>query len=561
MTANLSSILGDISSRFFSVMIREIIFSAVLFILILALTIFLRNKSPLWHMGLWTLVLIRLVLPPGFTNPLVRDDVLNNVRIVKEVNAMLPGFNARDTHNSSSSAPSVSSTQNEKASNITGVPLWKIALFGIWLLGFLMTLTIHIKRYLYFRKVICNSTLLENDHTNETLAHWRKVFKIKRSVNIVYSQQCLSPFTIGVLKPVIYLPQRLLETDDKELLNSVISHEAVHIKHFDDLWIKLQNFIQSLYFFYPVVWYANDRIHIARECLRDTCVISQGEISPRIFGKGILSLLKMNLIGSDEIFHLPAFGSETKKVTYRLNNLKSNRIFIYQRMLIYLFLVCFGIYVVPIFGSIQSEGVLEDNSVGEVQIENIPRPDVPPEKSSLRAEDGNYLVSNSKEHAINNSDSADKFKTSPEKFEKETIESIKSINAKTALFEQKLPAPVKIPIEITKGEISDNDFKKENNTAFPIRLDGQYTPPRLTKRVKPIYPLKARQDHVEGTVILEATTNVCGRVIEVKVLRSIPKLDRAALEAVKQWIYEPMIINGRLRSVIFKVTVSFELER
>jgi periplasmic protein TonB len=78
--------------------------------------------------------------------------------------------------------------------------------------------------------------------------------------------------------------------------------------------------------------------------------------------------------------------------------------------------------------------------------------------------------------------------------------------------------------------------------------------------VAPLYPEIARQARVEGTVIIEATTDIYGRVIDVKVLRSIPLLDQAAIDAVRQWVYEPMIINGRPRPVIFTVTVTFQLK-
>jgi len=44
-----------------------------------------------------------------------------------------------------------------------------------------------------------------------------------------------------------------------------------------------------------------------------------------------------------------------------------------------------------------------------------------------------------------------------------------------------------------------------------------------------------------------------------RVLRSIPLLDEAALEAVRKWMYEPMVINGRPRGVVFTVTVQFVL--
>jgi TonB family protein len=93
----------------------------------------------------------------------------------------------------------------------------------------------------------------------------------------------------------------------------------------------------------------------------------------------------------------------------------------------------------------------------------------------------------------------------------------------------------------------------------PIRAVGEIKPPRCIKEVKPIYPEIARQARVEGLVILEATTDIYGRVQTVKVLKSIALLDQAAVDAVRQWLYEPMVINGRPFGVIFTVTVRFAL--
>lgn len=93
-----------------------------------------------------------------------------------------------------------------------------------------------------------------------------------------------------------------------------------------------------------------------------------------------------------------------------------------------------------------------------------------------------------------------------------------------------------------------------------VRAVGDVKPPRLVKRVEPAYPEIAREARVEGVVILEATTDIYGRVAAVRVLRSIPLLDAAAVDAVRQWIYEPLMINGRPRPVTFTVTVSFVLK-
>jgi TonB family protein len=94
----------------------------------------------------------------------------------------------------------------------------------------------------------------------------------------------------------------------------------------------------------------------------------------------------------------------------------------------------------------------------------------------------------------------------------------------------------------------------------PLRAIGEIKAPRLIKRVEPVYPEDARRARVEGVVILEATTDIYGRVMTVKVLRSIPMLDQAAIDAVRQWVYEPMVINGKPRSMIFTTTVTFQLD-
>jgi len=93
----------------------------------------------------------------------------------------------------------------------------------------------------------------------------------------------------------------------------------------------------------------------------------------------------------------------------------------------------------------------------------------------------------------------------------------------------------------------------------PVKAIGEIKPPELVKRVEPDYPPIAAEARVEGIVILEAMTDIYGRVKNVKVLRSIPLLDQAAMDAVRQWVYEPMIINGKPREVIFTVTVRFTL--
>lgn len=94
---------------------------------------------------------------------------------------------------------------------------------------------------------------------------------------------------------------------------------------------------------------------------------------------------------------------------------------------------------------------------------------------------------------------------------------------------------------------------------FEINNAMGASPPGILKQVSPVYPQLARLARVEGVVVVEATTDIYGRVAEVKVVRSIPLLDQAAVEAVSQFIFEPMVIDSKSRCVVFILTVKFQL--
>lgn len=92
-----------------------------------------------------------------------------------------------------------------------------------------------------------------------------------------------------------------------------------------------------------------------------------------------------------------------------------------------------------------------------------------------------------------------------------------------------------------------------------VRVGGEIAPPTLVHRVSPEYPQIAISAKKEGTVILEATVGTDGAVDEVRVLRSEPLLDRAAIEAVKQWRYQPLELNGTAHPFMLTVTITFNL--
>ena len=77
--------------------------------------------------------------------------------------------------------------------------------------------------------------------------------------------------------------------------------------------------------------------------------------------------------------------------------------------------------------------------------------------------------------------------------------------------------------------------------------------------VAPEYPQEAQDAKIQGVVILEATIAEDGSVKEVEVLRSIPELDGAAVDAVQQWRFEPTLMNGVAVPIKITTTVNFTL--
>jgi TonB family protein len=98
---------------------------------------------------------------------------------------------------------------------------------------------------------------------------------------------------------------------------------------------------------------------------------------------------------------------------------------------------------------------------------------------------------------------------------------------------------------------------RREKLAKAIRVGGQIRPPIKIKEVAPVYPAIAQSARVQGDVVIEATIDEEGKVADARVVKSVPLLDQAALDAVRQWEYQPSLLNGIPTAVVTMVTVKF----
>jgi periplasmic protein TonB len=90
-----------------------------------------------------------------------------------------------------------------------------------------------------------------------------------------------------------------------------------------------------------------------------------------------------------------------------------------------------------------------------------------------------------------------------------------------------------------------------------VRVGGLLKTPQLVRKVDPVFPDLARQARLSALIILEATVDATGHVREVTILRGAPIFDEPAMDAVRQWVYRPLLLNGVPTPFMLTVTVKF----
>jgi len=319
MAESILLILQKTSHSIVPFLLRESVYATVVFVVIFLLQWMLRKRSHFLHTGLWLLVFIRLVLPTDLSQPFSGRSLITqwiDSRMIQSLDGWMG-----EEHGDISSSNAMDKSHSIPATGWAEFDDQTI-LFILWMGGMVILSVLYLRRLNHFRRLIRSGVVGQQTHARDILIHWRQRFGIQRSVQLLTAPTSMSPFTSGILKPVILIPEPLLDFHHRSDLESVIAHELAHIKRLDDLWIKLQNIIQIMYFFHPIVWMAGSRLHVGRECACDSLVLSQGCIQREPYARGLLNMIKLNTLGPDCVTLIPSFSSERNKLFTRLKHMK-----------------------------------------------------------------------------------------------------------------------------------------------------------------------------------------------------------------------------------------------
>jgi len=145
--------------------------------------------------------------------------------------------------------------------------------------------------------------------------------QLETPIKVMSSPTRLEPGVFGVFRPVLLLPEGIFDRVTPEQLKSVIAHELCHVCHHDNVIAAIHMFVETVFWFHPLVWWIGRRMVEERERACDEEVLQLGR-EPRVYADGILNVCKLYL-ESSLVCVSGVTGSNLKK---RIEAIMSNRV-------------------------------------------------------------------------------------------------------------------------------------------------------------------------------------------------------------------------------------------
>jgi TonB family protein len=489
-------------------------------------------------------------------------------------------------------------TGNQGILGLTGMGLAVIRtsnLFGIiWGLGCILLLIWFVMGAVSIRMLKKGMRRIQNPRISHFLDSLEKAFSKRSRIQVFASAKAPYPMAVGVFKPIILIPERLLNKLKDSEIQGILLHELSHIHHKDQLIGILQRLTTALNWWNPLA-YALSKAHSkAREEISDNHVLLQND--SKEYAECLINLVEkaslsrwLPVSAGMASPHIPL----TERIKHILSKerimdtkLKKSNILV---MALAALLVVGGIAGSKLtFARVEHDTGIESadlitpvlqekektDQTGEKK-ESIGKEVKPPKlikkveptypEEAKEAELEGAVVVEATTDEKGNVKEIKIVKGEHDILNKAAVEAVKQWKYEPMLIDGvphgiQFTVTCRFSLDDKKTSASAESGILGKDQAQPVKAVGDIKPPKLIKKVEPIYPETAREAGIKGTVILEVTTDIYGRIKNVKVLESIPELDQAAIDAVKQWVYEPTLIDGKPKSMIFTVTVTFHLK-
>jgi TonB family protein len=467
-----------IAQKWFEFMVASSVQLGLFLVLIFIITSIFRNQSARFLYLVWLIGLLKIFIPPTIKLPAF----ISNSKFIMD--NQIPALLIPEIHITTASTPALS---------------YQGYLFIAWAAVVLSLMYYWLFQLIQFRIKVTRSCI---EITDDQSLFDKQILNDDKA-RIFTGTGISMPFTKGLIKPKIYLPESTLSWQVHEL-KALILHEYAHIKRRDILFITLQNMMQLLFFFHPLVWLANRQISRYREQACDDFAIQALQGKALEYGKLLLKSI-------DDAFDwkpIPSmsnyFHQSKKFLLNRFHYILNRKENIMIRLNLSQKLVLVGLMVVGIAISCQKK----EQSSEPQQV--ILQDDVVIDLSKATLQTG--LVDSQK-------------------------------------VDDDTPPPPPSPRD------EDVIFVAYDKPPQPI---GGFA--AIQQNL--VYPEIARRAGIEGTVIVHAQIGVNGEVVNTRILKSLGEnngCDEAAVAAIKAVKWQPAKAKGQPVSVWVSIPVKFKL--
>lgn len=175
-------------------------------------------------------------------------------------------------------------------------PLWKFVAIVVWLLGSLGSFLIAWARWLSCRREIHRAEKVCHPAAEQLIEQLRSRLGIRRPVGLIISKSRIGPAVLGIVRPTILIPARIIEGKTPRDLEPILAHELLHVRR-GDLWVGwLLVLVQSVWWFHPLVWWAGRLLKREAERCCDEEVVAELGCKPARYARALLDVLELKQI-------------------------------------------------------------------------------------------------------------------------------------------------------------------------------------------------------------------------------------------------------------------------
>jgi TonB family protein len=362
---------------------------------------------------------------------------------------------------------------------------------------------------------------------------------------VIVSESNQIPAVVGVFRPRIVLPLRLLDALDVDELKAVLLHEEMHRRNADPAIAVAQRLASSLLFFFPLLAPVQRRLRESAELRCDEDALTAGA-EPQAYGRALARTIQLGLAPSPAP---AALGDGNPSLVAarlaRLRNPWRTKLMTKHRVAI---AAAAAILAVGIFLPVAPARVVAGTEPVIPELDGLWSRN---QKVSLQFENAPAVK------VLDAIAAAGKLKVSVDGPEDCCLVSMSLTDV-----------PLRRALEVLAAQIDTRYQVLDPNSLRvvlfePPKLADDVTMPVLLTKVEVKYPHDARDARAGGTVILQVMIREDGTVGDVEVVKHAegwPSMDEAAIVAVRQRTYLPAMKDGQPVSIDFTIRVDFRME-